>query len=119
MKTLDIIKALLTDDKLKMEVINRYDFLTPSQKLKIDSIAWTTFFDLYKTTLKCNLDIQYENVKEGKDHFDADFYKRALKKTEKQIMEEFEESLNNANISIARKTIKQIMNEIKASKQKH
>jgi hypothetical protein len=117
MKALDIIKSMPIDEKFKIEIINRYDFLTPSQKFAIDSLAWTTFYDIYDATLQSNLELQYQNVKEGKDHFGEDFYARALKKTDKQMMDEFEKSLNEANISIAKITIKQIMDEINASKQ--
>jgi hypothetical protein len=120
MRALDIIKAMPIDEKLKLQIINRYDFLAPSQKLAVDYLAWTTFYDLYEETLNDNLGVQYQNVKKGTDNFGGDFYKRALEKTDHQMINELQESLTNANLSIARKAIEQIMNEIHASKkQKH
>lgn len=118
MEALDIIKTMPIDEKLKIEIINRYDFLNPSQKFAIDSMAWTTFYDIYNATLQSNLELQYQNVEAGKEHFGKDFYVRALKKTDKQMKDDFEKSLNEANISIARTTIEQIMNDIHTSKQK-
>jgi hypothetical protein len=118
MGALDIIKVIMTDESLKMEIINTYDFLTPSQKFAIDSIAWETYYKLYNVTLECNLGLQYENVKAGKEELGDDFYKRAVEKTDKQMRGEFEKSLNDANISIARKAMEHIINEIHTSKQK-
>lgn len=119
MRALDIIKVIMTDEPLKMEIIDRYDLLTPSEKFKIDSIAWDAYYKLYNVRLECNLELQYENVKEGIEQLGDDFYARALKKTDEQMKDEFDKSLNNENISIARKAIEKIMNEIRASKQKN
>lgn len=116
MKALDIIKAMPISEELKMQIVNRYDYLPPSEKLVIDHMAWSTFYNLYEETIDDNLGIQYNNVKKGTDHFGGDFYKRAADKSENQMLNDLEESLAKADLSIARKAMEQIMNEIHASK---
>lgn len=118
MRALDIIKVLMPSEALKMEIINTYDFLTPSQKFEIDSIAWDTYYKLYNAKFDFNLELQNENVKAGKELVGDDFHARALRKTDIQMKDEFDKSLNNENIFIARKAMEKIMNEIRASKQK-
>jgi len=116
MKALDILKAMIPDEGLKMKIVNQYDDFSPSQKLAIDHLAWSTFYNLYNETLEENLGIQYQNVKKGTDKFGGDFYRRALEKTDNYMINEFQEALTKADISIARTAIEQIMQEIDASK---
>ena len=116
MTALDIIKALSTDEKLKLQLVNIYDYMKPEQRLSIDHLAWVTYDALYEERLRENLNIQYENVRKGLDHFGDDFYARALKKTDEEMTTELQESLSTADLSIARKAMEQIMKEIRAAK---
>jgi hypothetical protein len=110
MKTLDIIKAL------PMDILNRYDYLKPEQKLSIDQLAWETYDSLYDEHLQENIALQYVDVKNGKEHFDDEFYKKALAKTDYEMMQDMEASVSQADLSIARKAMEQIMKEIHAAK---
>jgi hypothetical protein len=116
MNALGIIKSLPIAEEIKTKIINQYDSFTVSQKTAIDQLAWTTYDALYEERLKENLQIQYDNVKAGLGIVGEDFYKKALKKTDQEMTEDFEESVSKHDLSEARKAMEVIVREIQASK---
>lgn len=105
-------------ENAKLQIVNRYAYLKPSERFAVDHMAWSFFYDMFDETLQDNLGVQYLNAKKGTDSFSKDFYHRAMEKTENQMLNELEELLSKADLSIARKAMEQIMNEIHASKGK-
>ncbi len=116
MTTQDIIKMLPIEEKLKIQILNRYESMDQYEKLSIDEMAWNTYFSFYDERLKENLGQQYDRVKKGEEKFGDDFYARALKKTEQEMQAESQESTGTVDLAAARKAMEQIMAEITASK---
>lgn len=116
MTTLDIIKAMPIDDKLKMQIVNNYDDMKPGQKSAIDHTAWTTFHAVYHELVKENLALQFEKVKQGEDHFGGDFDARAVKKAESDMQNDLQESLGKADLAIARTAMEKIVREMSAAR---
>ncbi len=116
MNALDIIKALPIDEVVKTKILNNYDSFTVAQKSATDHLAWTTYDALYEERLRKNLGVQYDNVEQGGEKFGNDFYKRALKKTEREMTTEFKESVSKHDLSAARKAMEIIVREIQVAK---
>jgi len=116
MTTLDLIKMLPMDEKVRAQLLSKYPQLDPSQKLDVDRMAWTTYDAMREATIEENLGIQYEKVKKGEEKFGDGFYERALKKTNQELAAEMQKNSSDFDLSEARKAMEIIVREIYASK---
>ena len=116
MTTKDAIKLLPMDHKLKMQVLNMYDFMEPDMKRTIQRIAWKTYFYMNEQQIQNNIDQQYQAVAEGKAAFDKNLYKNVLKNTEIAINKHHDETKGAVDLATARHAMEQIMHEIHAAK---
>ncbi len=118
MTTKDAIKLLPLDEKLKMQVLNMYDYMEPEQKLTVEVIAWKTYFLLHDEKVQMNLEKELAAVEAGEAPLGTDFYNHVLKKTDQQEKKDLSSQTENVDLAIARRAMEQIINEIRASKKK-
>ena len=116
MTTKDAIKLLPIDEKLKIQVLNMYDYLEPAQKLTIEVIAWKTYFMQHEERVNINLEKALEAAAEGNEKLGKDFYANVLKKTAQEEQKDMSDRLTNTDLAAARHAMEQIMNEIHAHK---
>ena len=118
MTTLDLIKILPMDDKLRSGLINQYPHMDPSQKLDVDRMAWTTYDAMREAEIKDNMGIQYEKVRKGEEKFGKGFYERAVKKTDQELAVEMQKKSTDFDLVEARRAMEIIVREIQAAKKK-
>jgi hypothetical protein len=116
MTTKDVIKMLPIDEKLKIQVLNTYDYMEPGQKLMISRLAWKTYFFRYEGAIEKNTELQWEKVKEGKGKLGKEFYEDVLKETNHELTLKADHSLQSTDLAAARQAMQQIVDEIRASK---
>jgi hypothetical protein len=116
MTTKDVIKLLPMDNKLKMQVLNMYDYMEPDVKRTVQRIAWKTYFYMYNQQVQANIDKQFESVEEGKATFGKEFYQEVAKKTDHEMNKQIGEKSGAVDLAAARNAMEQIMKEISATK---
>lgn len=116
MTTKDAIKLLPIDEKKKMQILNTYDYMEPGQKLTISRLAWKTYFFLYNETVQENIDLQFQKVKSGEAKLGKDFIAEVDKETDQAITSHVQQSLQTTDLAAARHAMRQIIDEIHASK---
>lgn len=117
MTTQDIIKTMPLEEKEKVQFLNMYERGTDEQKIQIDILAWTSYFELHDDRVEKNLKDEIDSIKKGAGGpLDKTLYPRILKKTEEQLNKEASESIAESDLAMARVAMKQIVSEIQASK---
>jgi len=118
MTTKDAIKMLPLDDKLKIQLLNMYDYMEPDQKLTIEVLAWRSYFLLQEEKLDANLVKEFEAVEKGSAHLGKGFYADVVAKTDQQELKDNAETASKVDLAAARRAMEQIINEIHAAKKK-
>jgi hypothetical protein len=113
---MDLIKFLPMDEAVRTQMLNLYDHMKPDKQANIARIAWNAYYLLFDQQLQANLQLQFDQVLHGQEHFDKEYYARALKKTEKEMTESFQKTVESMDLAIARKAMEQIVKEIRAAK---
>lgn len=116
MTTKDAIKLLPIADKLKMQVLNMYDYMEPAEKLTIERLAWKTYFMMHDERMQANIARELDDVLEGKAELGQGFYEDVVKKTSHETAKDFADTSTNMDLSAARHAMEQIINEIRAAK---
>ena len=116
MTTIDAIKLLPMAEKVKMQVLNMYEYMEPEQQRTIERLAWKTYFYMYHEHIQTNIERQFEEVAEGKAKFGADFFKEVIKKTKQDMRKQADESTGAVDLASARRAMEQIMKEIRITK---
>lgn len=116
MKTKDAIKMLPIEEKLKIQILNSYDFLEPDQKLAISRLAWKTYFFLYEESLDENTELQLQKVRDGKGELGKEFFEDVLTETNKELTKKIDLSSQTTDLASARHAMQQIIDEIHAHK---
>jgi hypothetical protein len=119
MTTKDAIKLLPMDEKVKVQLLNMFDYMEPEQKRTVERLAWKTYDYMYSEKIQENMQQQFNEVEEGKAHFGKDFFQEVSKKTKREMGKQTDESTSAVDIAAARRAMEQIMNEIRASKKHH
>ena len=119
MTTKDAIKLLPMDDKVKVQLLNMFDYMEPEQKRTIERLAWRTYDFMYSQKIQENIQQQFKEVEEGKAHFGKDFFQEVTKKTKREMGKQTGELTGAVDLAAARRAMEQIMDEIRASKKHH
>ena len=116
MTTKEVIKLLQIDEKVKMQILRMYDYMDDEQKLAVQRVAWNTYFAMFNQQLDKQLDTQFQEVIDGKEHFGDTYYEEAVTKTEKKMAHERQEAVTKTDLTAARQAMQQIVSEINSSK---
>lgn len=117
MTTQDIIKILPLEENEKQQMLNLYERGTKEQKIEIDVLAWTNYLEMYDETIDENFAEEVDQIKKGKGGPLDGLYPRVVEKAEKELNEETNKAITAADLTMARKAMKQIVDEIHAAKQ--
>lgn len=112
----DIIKMLPIDEKRKIQILNSYDYMDKYEKLSIDELAWTSYYELYNAGINANVDLILANVRKGEEELGDNVYARAMQKTEQELKGESTEAIGKMDLAAARVAMEQIVGEIRAAK---
>ncbi len=116
MTTKDAIKLLPIEDKLKMQVLNMYDYMEPAEKLTIERLAWKSYFLSHDMKVQENTIREFADIEEGKAALGKEFFEDILKKTDHDDTKTMADTNTNVDLAAARRAMEQIINEIRASK---
>jgi nicotinate-nucleotide pyrophosphorylase len=118
MTTKDAIKLLPLDEKLKLQILNMFDYMSPEQRLTIARIAWKTYDYLQAQKVDIDIEKHIEKSIEGQSDIpmDENFYSSILKEANNEMTKEFHEKSGAIDLANARKAMQQIVEEITASK---
>lgn len=104
------------DDVVKTQILTLFDQLKPDQRVQIARIAWNAYDALFDQVLDANLDLQFEKVGKGEEHFGKDYYAKALRKTEKDMTTNLEQTISQVDLIDARRAMERILKEIESAK---
>lgn len=114
--TKDIIKILPFDEQFKQELLSGFDNLDPDKKFNLEQKLWDTYDAFYELQLKKNMQLALMRARENQEKLDKDFYKRIREQTDKEMQSETVQSVEQVDLSTARKAMELIVKEIQASK---
>ena len=109
--TLDILKILPFEKEFKDNLLDNFEKLTLDQQNAMEDIIWETYDALCKMKLEENLELAFQRAKNNQEKLDEDFYARIKEQTEKEIMENFNTSLDSAELTDAREELEKIMKQ--------
>lgn len=106
----EIIKALPFDEAFKKLMLDKYDSLDADQKYNTDCILWDAYDALYELKLNENLVLAFQQIKEGKERIDKEFYKRVREQTELDMQSEKVKLSTDVDLSQVRNQLQEILN---------
>ena len=107
--TLDIIKFLPLEKNFQMDLINKFDNLTPDQKFEIEQSVWNAYEAIYKLKLDENLKTAFMKAEENQEKLDEAFYARIKDQTVKEIESDFFKDTAQNDIADIRAKLEKIM----------
>ena len=116
MTTKGAIKLLPLEDKLKMQVLNMYDYMEPDQKLTIEVIVWRYYHYTQQQELEKVVEEQLEAVEEGTAQLGESFGKAIRDKATHNHDKHISEKASEVDLAAARQAMERIMQEIQAAK---
>ncbi len=116
MTTQNIIKILPFPDQFKSKLLAEFNSLNPDQKFDTEQILWRGYRTLYRIKLAYNLQQAFYKASNNQEKLDKDFYKRVQEATEKEMLSESTQIIQETDLAAARKAMELIVKEIKASK---
>jgi hypothetical protein len=116
MKTLDVIKLLPMDDKVKTQILNMYPHMNDEQKLSLESLAWDYYDLMYGEKVEAHIEELEDKIVKGEEHFSPENYAKVIDKTEADMKKALAEATTTTDLTAARKAMEQIMGEIRAAK---
>lgn len=116
--TKEIIKLLPFEEAYKVELLQKFDTASADEKFTLEGMLWKAYREWYRMQKDKQYQIALSDVMEGKEHFDAEFYKRLEEKTNKEIQTEGTQTKEKVDLTSARSAMEKIVREIQAAKKK-
>jgi len=94
--TKQLLHILPMDEEVRQNVLAKYDQLTPDQRLALEKLCWTMFFQLYNNQVQQEFNQVLLKAKEGKAEIKNNLYgeigQEVLEKLKKIILERAEKT---------------------------
>lgn len=108
--TEDIIKMLPFEEDFKNDLLSNWDKLSEDQQFNITQRLWDTYSAVYEAQYETNMQAALLRIEEGTDHMDESLGKRIQEQTDKDMEEQFNKSVPQANLAEAREELQEILN---------
>lgn len=110
-----LLQVLPFDDSMKIDVLSRYDGLSPDQKQEISELCWTSYFALKKSEWAYQLEEAIEDVAMGKVPFSSHLGSDIQTKIDNTYSQKFHSIDEETNLTSVRENLEELMTQIKSS----
>jgi len=109
LNTKTIIQSLPLDDKLKQDILSKWDTMDRDLRYEIENLVWEAYYEFENLKVDENIQNNLQKAKQGEVPLNADFYETAIKGTEETKTVELHQSADSVELAAVRGKLEQLM----------
>ncbi|QQS43278.1 hypothetical protein IPM65_03895 [Candidatus Roizmanbacteria bacterium] len=109
LNTKTIIQTLPLDDKLKQDILSKWDTMDQDLRYEIENLVWEAYYEFEDLKVDENILKNFEKAKQGEIPLNGDFYDTAVKGTEESKTQELHQSADSVELAAVREKLEQLM----------
>ncbi|MCL4338379.1 hypothetical protein M1271_01685 [Patescibacteria group bacterium] len=107
--TQQLLKFLPIDEKVRQDTLAKIGSYTPDQKLMLEKILWSAYYDYLKANIQYEFERALLDVQEGKRSMDKSLYRKIEDQVYQKFMRDLREQQESETITQLRDEFKQMI----------
>ncbi len=109
LNTKTIIQSLPLDDKLKQDILSKWDTMDQDLRYEMENLIWEAYYEFEDLKVDESIQKNLERAKQGEVPLNADFYTVAVSGIEETKNQELHQSADSVELAAVREKLEQLM----------